>query len=86
MTEPTVAAEAFELAFGDIPFDQVLALREGTDASLTHRILRLTQLAPDVIETLLTSPKLGAEPVLSRRWPQDWCAQRALLAEIGAAR
>lgn len=63
-----------------------LALREGTDASLTHRILRLTQLAPDVIETLLASPKLGAEPVLSRRWPQDWSAQRALLAEIGAER
>lgn len=31
MTQPTVAAEAFELAFGDLPFDQVLALREGTE-------------------------------------------------------
>lgn len=30
MTQRTVAAEAFELAFGDLPLEEVMALREGT--------------------------------------------------------
>lgn len=30
MSQTTVAAEAFELAFGDLPYDDVIALREGT--------------------------------------------------------
>ena len=30
MTQQTAAAEAFDLAFGDLPFDEVMALREGT--------------------------------------------------------
>ncbi|HYF08883.1 MAG TPA: hypothetical protein VD970_14765, partial [Acetobacteraceae bacterium] len=29
MTNRTIAAEAFELAFGDLPIEDVLALREG---------------------------------------------------------
>lgn len=54
MTEPTVAAEAFELAFGDLPFDQVLALREG----IAWRHLPATD--PDRFRHLLSVAHLDA--------------------------
>jgi hypothetical protein len=63
-----------------------IAEAEGIAATLVHRALRLTLLAPDVIENMLTTPKLSAEKVLSRKWPFDWNQQRAALAELRAAR
>lgn len=53
---------------------------EGIDTSQVHRLLRLTLLAPDVVEKLVAQPGLTAEKVLGRPWPSGWQEQMRLLA------
>jgi hypothetical protein len=58
-----------------------LAREMGLDPSFAARLLRLTLLAPDIIEAIL----MGEEPsglsltTLTKQLPSDWKAQRVLL-------
>jgi hypothetical protein len=40
-----------------------------------RRLLRLTLLAPEVIERLLTTPGMALEQVMRRPWPHVWADQ-----------
>jgi hypothetical protein len=58
-----------------------LANREGIAVSYLTRVMRLTQLAPDIVEAILDGrqpPSLSLE-VLRDQLPVDWLEQRALL-------
>ncbi|MGA3988749.1 hypothetical protein ACI2TK_21375 [Ralstonia nicotianae] len=48
---------------------------EGIDASRVYRLLRLTLLAPDIVEQLISGPGATLEPVMRRTWPSVWHAQ-----------
>lgn len=56
-----------------------IAQAEGLDVSKVHRLLRLTLLAPEVIERLVGSPDLAVEKVLGHPWPYGWREQAQLL-------
>jgi hypothetical protein len=55
-----------------------LAAAERVDASYVSRVLRLTLLAPDLIEAILqgTQPEHVTRPWLERALPDAWHAQR----------
>ena len=55
---------------------------EGIDVTQGRRLLRLTLLAPAVVEPLLANPDVAVnlERVLRRGMPLDWQAQGAVLA------
>ena len=56
-----------------------IAAAEGIDVTQVRRIMRLTVLAPDVIERL-TSPSIAVlEQVMRRSWPINWSEQEASL-------
>ena len=57
-----------------------IAEAEGMDSSHVHRLMRLTLLAPDVVEKLVSQPGVTAEKVLGRPWPYGWQEQMRLLA------
>nr|CUV15060.1 protein of unknown function [Ralstonia solanacearum] len=40
-----------------------------------RRLLRLTLLAPEVVEQLIVSPKAELEPVIRCAWSTDWYSQ-----------
>ncbi|MCO5102512.1 MAG: hypothetical protein M9919_00775 [Burkholderiaceae bacterium] len=52
-----------------------IAEAEGIDSSQVHRLMRLTLLAPDVVEKLVGQPGLTVEKVLGRPWPYGWREQ-----------
>jgi hypothetical protein len=59
-----------------------LAEREGIAPSYTTRVLRLTLLAPDIVEAILVG-KHGPEVTLARvlePFPSEWPEQRRVLA------
>ena len=56
-----------------------IAQAEGLDVSKVHRLMRLTLLAPEVVERLIGSPDLAVEKVLGRPWPYGWREQVRLL-------
>lgn len=56
-----------------------IAKAEGIDSSQVHRLMRLTLLAPDVVEKLVSQPGLTVEKVLGRPWPYGWREQERLL-------
>jgi len=58
-----------------------IADAEGVDLGRASKIARLSQLAPDIIEDCLarTSNGLVLEPLMRRRFPGDWGAQRIQL-------
>lgn len=49
-----------------------IAQAEGIDASHVRRVLRLTLLAPEFVEHLLDAPAAALEPLIRRRWPDNW--------------
>ncbi len=49
-----------------------IAEAEGIDASRVYRMLRLTLLAPDIVEQLISGPEATLEPVMRRAWPRAW--------------
>lgn len=51
-----------------------IAAREGVDITQIRRLMRLTLLAPSVIEKLMAHP-VGLDAVLSLRWPAQWSHQ-----------
>ncbi len=48
---------------------------EGIDITQVRRLLRLTLLAPDVVEHLIGTPGTALEPVMRRTWPSAWRVQ-----------
>ncbi|MEF9343697.1 hypothetical protein V4889_21255 [Ralstonia solanacearum species complex bacterium KE101] len=53
-----------------------IAEAEGIGITQVRRLLRLTLLAPDVVEGLLASQKAMLEPVMRGSWPIDWHKQQ----------
>ena len=58
------------------------AAAEGIDVTQARRLLRLTLLAPAIVEPLLANPEvaINLESVLRRVIPLDWQAQGAVFA------
>ncbi len=54
-----------------------IAAAEGIDVTQARRLLRLTLLAPAVVDNLLANPDvaINLESVLRRAMPLDWQAQ-----------
>ncbi len=50
---------------------------EGMDVTQVRRVMRLTLLAPDVVERLAGSPDAVLEKVMRRPWPNGWGDQDA---------
>jgi len=61
-----------------------IAQLEEMDVTQVRRLIRLTLLAPELLETIVTKAELtpiNLEFVLRRSMPNEWRAQRMLLAE-----
>lgn len=56
-----------------------IAEAEGIDSSQVHRLMRLTLLAPNLVETLVGQPGFAVEKVLGRPWPYGWREQVRLI-------
>jgi len=56
-----------------------IAKAEGMDVTQVRRIMRLTLLAPEVIERLVGTPDILLEQVMRRQWPSDWGKQRQIV-------
>ncbi len=57
-----------------------IARAEGVDVTQVRRLLRLTLLAPEVLERLTESPEAVLEHVMRRPWPNGWSDQMRVLA------
>lgn len=57
-----------------------IAETEGMDVTQVRRVMRLTLLAPDVIEWLAGAPEIVLEQVMRRPWPTSWNDQMRVLA------
>lgn len=57
-----------------------IAQAEGVDESYVRRLLRLTLLAPEVIEHLVVTPGMTLEQVMRRSWPNGWDEQKQVIA------
>lgn len=53
------------------------------DVTQVRRVIRLTLLAPKVVERLVSSPDAVLEKVMRRPWPNAWCDQMRVLAPPG---
>jgi len=56
-----------------------IAKAEGMDLTQVRRLLRLTLLAPEVLERLTESPAAVLEHVMQRPWPNSWTDQMRVL-------
>ena len=52
-----------------------IAKAEGMDVTQVRRVMRLTLLAPEVIERLVGAPDIVLEKVMRRPWPDIWIEQ-----------
>lgn len=59
-----------------------IAEAEGMDVTQVRRLMRLTLLAPDVVERLVSSPNSVLEKVMRRPWPSQWIDQRRLAHQL----
>jgi len=50
------------------------------DVTQVRRVMRLTMLAPEVVERLAGSPDAMLEKVMRRPWPNGWSDQMRVLA------
>jgi hypothetical protein len=57
-----------------------IAEAEGIDVTQVRRVLRLTLLAPEVLERLAGLPDAVLEKVMRRPWPYGWSDQVRLFA------
>ncbi len=57
-----------------------IAKAEGMDVTQVRRVMRLTLLAPEVLERLAKSPEAVLEHVMRRPWPNGWNDQTRVLA------
>ena len=60
-----------------------IAEAEGVDVTQVRRVMRLTLLAPDVVERLAGSPDAVLEKVMRRPWPNGWGDQMRVLVPPG---
>lgn len=60
-----------------------IAEAEDMDVTQVRRLMRLTLLAPDVVEQLVSSPDAVLEKVMRRPWPNGWSDQMRVLAPRG---
>ena len=56
-----------------------IATAEGMDVTQVRRVMRLTLLAPEVIERLVGAPDIVLEQVMRRPWPSGWSNQMRVL-------
>jgi len=56
-----------------------IAKAEGMDVTQVRRVMRLTLLAPEVIERLAGAPNIVLEQVMRRPWPFSWSEQGQML-------
>ncbi|MBN8439524.1 MAG: hypothetical protein J0L95_15985 [Candidatus Accumulibacter sp.] len=56
-----------------------IASAEDMDVTQVRRVMRLTLLAPEVIERLLGAPDMVLEQVMRRPWPLSWSEQRQIV-------
>ena len=57
-----------------------IAEAEGMDVTQVRRVMRLTLLAPEVIERLVGAPDIVLEKVMRRPWPNGWSDQMQIMA------
>lgn len=62
-----------------------IAEAEGMDTTQVRRVLRLTLLAPEVIERLVGASDIVLEQVMRRPWPNGWVEQSISLSRSTAA-
>lgn len=55
-----------------------IAKAEGMDVTQVRRVMRLTLLAPEVIQRLVGTPDILLEQVMRRPWPLSWSEQRRI--------
>lgn len=60
-----------------------IAEAESMDVTQVRRVMRLTLLAPEVLERLASSPDAVLEKVMRRPWPNGWGDQMRVLAPPG---
>ncbi len=60
-----------------------IATAEGIDVTQVRRVLRLTLLAPNVVERLVGTPDMLLEQVMRRPWPSGWGDQMRVLTPPG---
>ncbi len=60
-----------------------IAKAESLDVTQVRRILRLTLLAPEVIERLVDAPDMALEQVMRRPWPTGWAEQNGTFTGAG---
>ena len=60
-----------------------IAKAEGMDVTQVRWGMRLTLLAPKVVERLVGSPDAVLEKVMRRPWPNGWSGQMRVLASPG---
>ncbi len=58
-----------------------IAEAEGMDVTQVRRIMRLTLLAPEVMDWLVESPEAVLETIIRRPWPNSWAAQKQILPD-----
>ncbi|AMP36188.1 MULTISPECIES: bacteriophage-like protein [Ralstonia solanacearum species complex] len=59
-----------------------IAEAEGIDVTQVRRLLRLSLLAPEVVEQLIGTPQTALEPVMRRTWPIEWHTQVKTIASM----
>ncbi|MGA3846840.1 hypothetical protein ACI2UC_25425 [Ralstonia nicotianae] len=59
-----------------------IAEAEGIDVTHVRRTLRLTLLAPEVIERLIGTPEAALEPVMRRTWSTLWHVQGKVMTSV----
>ena len=57
-----------------------IANAEHMDVTQVRRVMRLTLLAPEVIERMVGAPDIVLEQVMRRSWPNGWGEQMRVLA------
>ncbi|WP_198323093.1 MULTISPECIES: hypothetical protein [Methylococcus] len=63
-----------------------IAKAEGMNVTQVRRVMRLTLLAPEVIERLVGAPDIVLEQVMRRPWPGSWSEQfRFMRATVTSA-
>ena len=57
-----------------------IAKAEGINVTQVRRVMRLTLLAPEVIERLVGAPDILLEQLMRRPWPDGWSEQTQVIA------
>ena len=56
-----------------------IAEAEAMDVTQARRVMRLTLLAPEVVERLIAVPGITLEQVMRRSWPNGWSEQKQVM-------